>query len=316
MQPINAPVILAITVACVAAIAVWVWLRLGRSQALVMIALSTAALACWWIAYEVLPVELWREGNLPRTLAVYAVPAAAALVITLLRARRRHQRLSPQAWGWLAALWLGPSLLIYISQLRPFTTDVDPDFGNSMWWAGTSIAIYVTIPIVYAVAARQRIRDYGLSVGFLRTEAKYLLLIVPVVALLVFLFSAEERFQQIYPFYDWEFGGDSAWLKLLIFEVAYGLSFVALEFFFRGFLVFAGYSVVGAHSVPMMAFTYCMLHLGKPMPECASSLIGGLLLGYVALRFRSIFVGVAAHLTMAWGMDSAVLWRAGGPSLP
>jgi len=73
--------------------------------------------------------------------------------------------------------------------------------------------------------------------------------------------------------------------------------------------VLGGEKVLGVHAVPVMAFAYCLLHLGKPMPECAASLIGGLALGYIALRFRSIAVGVAAHLTMAWGMDGAVIWR-------
>jgi hypothetical protein len=55
-----------------------------------------------------------------------------------------------------------------------------------------------------------------------------------------------------------------------------------------------------------MAFAYCLLHLGKPMPECAASLVGGLILGFVSLRLKSIAVGVVAHLTLAWGVDAAV----------
>ncbi|MGA1089863.1 MAG: CPBP family intramembrane glutamic endopeptidase, partial [Candidatus Nanopelagicales bacterium] len=115
--------------------------------------------------------------------------------------------------------------------------------------------------------------------------------------------SADQRFLDTYPFYK----GDG-W-SLVAFEVAYGASFVALEFFFRGFLVFAGQPVLGIHAVPVMAFTYCLLHLGKPLPEAASSLIGGLILGYLALRLRSILAGVVAHLTIAWGMDAFVLSR-------
>jgi membrane protease YdiL (CAAX protease family) len=136
-----------------------------------------------------------------------------------------------------------------------------------------------------------------------RSEATLILLIAPVALAIVWLASADQRFLDTYPFY----GGDG-W-SLILFEAAYGATFVALEFFFRGFLVFAGQPVLGVHAVPVMAFAYCLLHLGKPMPEAVSSLIGGLILGYLALRLRSILAGVVAHLTIAWGMDASVLSR-------
>ena len=55
----------------------------------------------------------------------------------------------------------------------------------------------------------------------------------------------------------------------LVFH-AVGVVLAALEFFFRGFLVFAGQPLLGAHAVPVMAFAYCLLHIGKPMPEAVS----------------------------------------------
>jgi membrane protease YdiL (CAAX protease family) len=39
------------------------------------------------------------------------------------------------------------------------------------------------------------------------------------------------------------------------------------------------------------------------------SLFGGLVLGVVALRTRSILAGVLAHVTLAVGTDAAVLLR-------
>jgi membrane protease YdiL (CAAX protease family) len=147
------------------------------------------------------------------------------------------------------------------------------------------------------------VRGYGLSVRFVRSEATLVMLIAPVALAIVWLASADQRFLDTYPFY----GGDG-W-SLILFEAAYGATFVALEFFFRGFLVFAGQPVMGVHAVPVMAFAYCLLHLGKPMPEAVSSLIGGLILGYLALRLRSILAGIVAHLTIAWGMDAFVLSR-------
>ena len=309
--------VMVIAIAAVAAIAAWVWRAHGRRTALVMLAFAAAALTCVWISYEVGPVEAWRRGSLARSLAVFALPGAAATGLAIALACRgstaRGRLLLPwRAWLYLACLWVTPALLLWVSQLTPFTPAVatDASFANSLWWAGTSISVYVAIPVLYAVTVRQRVRSYGLSLGFVKSEGILIALIAPVMLVLAWLVSADERFRVVYPFYDYEGGGDSAFVKLLVFEAAYGATFIALEFFFRGFLVFAGIPVLGVHAVPAMAFAYCLLHLGKPMPECASSLIGGLVLGYVALRVRSIAAGVVAHLTIAWGMDAFVVSRA------
>ena len=292
---------------CALVIALWVARTHGVRAALGMAGFAVAALTCVWISYEVAPIESWRFGNLLRTLAVFALPGLAGTIVAIVRSRKHG--IGVQGWTFLALLWLGPSLVVYISQLKPFSWASDASFANRLWFGLSSTAVYVLLPVLFALTFRQRIRSYGLSWGSIRQEARYLILIIPIVAVIVFFISAEDRFQQVYPFYDYESGGDGAIAKLLAFEVAYGLSFVALEFFFRGFLVLGGAKVLGVHAVPVMAFAYCLLHLGKPMPECAASLIGGLVLGYIALRFRSIAVGVAAHLTMAWGMDGAVIWR-------
>jgi hypothetical protein len=302
--PVGVEVIAAL---CIVAIAVWVARTHGSRAALVMVGFAAAALTCVWIAYQVAPIESWRFGSLLRTLAVFALPGLAGTILAIVRSRGRG--LGVQGWTFLALWWIGPSLVVYISQLTPFSESSDASFANRLWFGLSSTTVYVLVPVLFCVAFRQRIRSYGLTWGTIGQEARYLMLIIPIVAVIVFFISAEDRFQQFYPFYDYEHGGDAAIAKLLAFEVAYGLSFVALEFFFRGFLVLGGEKVLGVHAVPVMAFAYCLLHLGKPMPECAASLIGGLALGYIALRFRSIAVGVAAHLTMAWGMDGAVIWR-------
>jgi membrane protease YdiL (CAAX protease family) len=95
----------------------------------------------------------------------------------------------------------------------------------------------------------------------------------------------------------------------LTWWVLYALTFVTLEFFYRGFLVTAGFPLLGWWAIPAMAAPYCLLHLDKPVPEMVTSLFGGLVLGVVALRTRSILAGVLAHVTLAVGTDAAVLAR-------
>ena len=291
----------AIAIASAAALLLSLWVRreYGSKAALVMVALAAAALACLWVAYEVIPVEQWRKESLPVGLAIFALPALAGTLIAVLQARSDGARLHGTEALYLALLWATPAVLLYVSQRKPFGSDL----ADLLWWAGSSLAIYALVPVLYARIAGQSIRSYGLSVRFVRSEAALIALIAPVALVIVWLASADQRFLDTYPFY----GGDG-W-SLVLFEAAYGATVIALEFFFRGFLVFAGQPVLGVHAVPVMAFAYCLLHLGKPMPEAVSSLIGGLILGYLALRLRSILAGVVAHLTIAWGMDAFVLSR-------
>lgn len=290
---------IAVAGAAVVLLSLWVRREHGDRAAVIMLALAAAALACMWVAYEVLPVEQWRKESLPVGLAIFALPALAGTALAAARARADGTRLRGTDALYLALLWTTPAVLLYVSQRRPFGSEL----ADLLWWAACSVAIYILVPVVYARIAGQSVRGYGLSARFVRSEATLVMLIAPVALAIVWLASADQRFLDTYPFY----GGDG-W-SLILFEAAYGATFVALEFFFRGFLVFAGQPVMGVHAVPVMAFAYCLLHLGKPMPEAVSSLIGGLILGYLALRLRSILAGVVAHLTIAWGMDAFVLSR-------
>jgi len=89
----------------------------------------------------------------------------------------------------------------------------------------------------------------------------------------------------------------------LLYEISYGLDFVTIELFFRGFLIFAFVRYVGAAAILPMAAFYCSIHFGKPLFECISSYFGGLILGIVAYRTQSIAGGLAVHLGVAWMME-------------
>lgn len=94
-------------------------------------------------------------------------------------------------------------------------------------------------------------------------------------------------------------------LYQLLYEIAYGLDFFSIEFFFRGFLVLAFARYVGYKAVLTMAAFYCSIHFGKPLFECISSFPGGLILGAVIVRTRSIWGGLIVHLGIAWLMELA-----------
>ena len=56
---------------------------------------------------------------------------------------------------------------------------------------------------------------------------------------------------------------------------------------------------------------YVMIHFVKPAPEAAAAIVGGLVMGYLALRTGSIVWGIALHVSVAALMDVSSLWHRG-----
>jgi membrane protease YdiL (CAAX protease family) len=133
--------------------------------------------------------------------------------------------------------------------------------------------------------------------------AAMLLVMVPLIAAA----STQPDFLQVYPKLSMVEADvnhlPNSWLYKLLFELSYGSDFISIELFFRGFLVLAFVKWAGADAVLPMACFYCSIHFGKPLGECISSYAGGLLLGIVVYRTRSIAGGLLVHLGIAWLME-------------
>lgn len=93
------------------------------------------------------------------------------------------------------------------------------------------------------------------------------------------------------------------WPWKLGYELSYGLDFLSIELFFRGLLVVGLVRMAGPQAILPMAAFYCTIHFGKPLGECISSFFGGLVLGVLAARTRSILGGLIVHLGLAWMME-------------
>lgn len=179
------------------------------------------------------------------------------------------------------------------------------------WWAGWCVFTYFVLPsFVIVFVLKERVRDYGFRLRGAMDDAWvygiFLIVMLPIVAYV----SADPHFQQTYPFYDLG-PNEGVSGNLVRWEILYALQFLTLEFFFRGFMVHGTRHRLGGLSVFVMMVPYCMIHFGKPMPETIGAIIAGIVLGALSLKTRSIWLGVAIHVTIAWTMDGAVLWRTG-----
>lgn len=91
----------------------------------------------------------------------------------------------------------------------------------------------------------------------------------------------------------------------------YFAQFAALEFFFRGYMVHGLKPRLGWLAVFVMIIPYCMIHFEKPALESLAAIIAGAALGLLSYRYKSIWLGVALHCSVALTMDLMALWRKG-----
>ena len=168
-------------------------------------------------------------------------------------------------------------------------------------WGVSSLVIRVLIPFaIILFYFREPLANYGWRWrGTLKHAPMYVglyLLMIP----LVLWAASLPSFQQKYPFYK---GAAAGGATLGLYEFFYGVQFLGVEFFFRGFLTFALFRRFGYNALLIMAIPYVMVHFNKPLPETFGALGAALMLGALALRAGSCIPGVFLHWAVGIAMD-------------
>jgi uncharacterized protein len=220
-------------------------------------------------------------------------------------------------WHWrpVVALLMAAFCLALLNFLThtPFAGLASPAWleteeGRSAYWVACRVLCYFLLPAMTVVLMGGRLSDYGLTIqGVGRHVLLYGALFGAMLPLIVAV-SFTQAFQNYYPFY--EYVGESR-RGFLLWESMYAVQFVVLEFFFRGFLLFSLARYIGVYAVFVMVIPYCMVHFGKPFAEVLAAIPAGVLLGYLALKTRSIWLGAALHIAVAWTMDLLSLAQRG-----
>jgi hypothetical protein len=178
-----------------------------------------------------------------------------------------------------------------------------------IWWASVSIFNYLLVPLILIrFVFREHIAEYGFKLKGAFGGWPIYVVMLAVMLPLVAYFSGTAAFQQKYPFYQPQ-NGEALWPKFWIWEGFYLLQFVALEFFFRGFMTLGLRERFGFYSILVMMVPYCMIHFRKPMPETFGAIIAGIVLGTLSMKSRSIWLGVLIHYSVAITMDLFSLFR-------
>jgi membrane protease YdiL (CAAX protease family) len=65
------------------------------------------------------------------------------------------------------------------------------------------------------------------------------------------------------------------------------------------------------YGVFLMVLPYALIYIHKPFPEALTSIVAGLVLGFLALKSRSIWPGILVHTTIAFSTDLFSLIHSG-----
>ncbi len=181
------------------------------------------------------------------------------------------------------------------------------NFYAQVYTSASFFVLLVMLPgLLHLFAPLRGNNPYGLSArnfgANLRLYLPLLLVMLPV----LWVACGNPAFSDFYPLYK-----PATLRDLVLYEAIYLTQFIAVEFFYRGFCLFRFERLAPGLGVFIMVIPYALLHIHKPFPEAAGSVVAGLVLGALALKSRSIWPGVFTHCTVALSADVFALLHSG-----
>lgn len=201
--------------------------------------------------------------------------------------------------------WVGTLLLDLSRQFPSIPLPLLP----WLWWSVGCLVTMVLVPMaLLRVVSGTGPRATGLRLAGTGRDAWLYLAMFALFAPVVWLVSTRADFRQTYPFY--RIVGRYGW-DLVAFEAAYFIQFLAVEYFFRGFMVLGLKPALGRASILVMLAPYCMIHFHKPMLEALGAVGAGVVLGSLSWRTGTVVYGWFLHYGVALSMDLLSLHYAG-----
>jgi membrane protease YdiL (CAAX protease family) len=184
------------------------------------------------------------------------------------------------------------TLVLLVDYSRTLLPDVIDSLGRApvamRLIAMERFVLFGLLPLAVVVLVfRDRPPRYGLGIGDWRAGAALMLVGCAVMTPLVLWFATLPDVRAYY-------ASSAEPLPGLLWTNA--LDLAAGEFLFRGFLTFTLLRAIGPAGVLVATMPFVYVHLGKPELELFSTLLGGLVYGWLAWRTRSILWGTLGHV--------------------
>jgi membrane protease YdiL (CAAX protease family) len=149
------------------------------------------------------------------------------------------------------------------------------------------LVYFALIPLAVILCLRRNPLDFGLRPGSPRVWGFYTFLFCLIVYPVLYFASGSASLREYYRIDDFSF--------ISYFLVTF-LSLFATEFLFRGFLLFGLKDRFGEASIFIQTIPFVLVHLGKPGLETISTVITGILFGYICYRGKSFWPAFIVHM--------------------
>ena len=168
------------------------------------------------------------------------------------------------------------------------------------WFAGDFITLLILPVLLIRFILKEKLTDYGLRIGDYKAGFRIVLIFLAIMLPIVWFASASDSFSNVYPHLN---STRDSWNVFIIYEIGLLIYMVAWEFIWRGYMLFGLYERFGFYAIFIQMIPFVILHNGKPMLETFGAILAGLALGVLALRTKSIFYCVIAHMGVMFSID-------------
>jgi membrane protease YdiL (CAAX protease family) len=179
----------------------------------------------------------------------------------------------------------GKETAIVVSATLFLTLDKYHPLGSE--WQSTFLYYGVFPLLVILFVLRKNPLDFGLRWGSPRIWGFWVVVVCLIAAIILYASSFTPSLQSYYRMGDFNF---------LTYFLTSCLSLAASEFIYRGFLLFGLQEKFREGAILLQMIPFALLHLGKPELETVSTLLTGILFGYIAYRGRSYWPAFIIHL--------------------
>lgn len=177
------------------------------------------------------------------------------------------------------------------------------------WFIGDFFTFFILSSLIIKFILKEDLKNYGLQVGDFKIGLALSVIFFLVMLPVVWFFSATPDFAVTYPQLS---STRNNWSEFFVYESGLLLYLISWEFIWRGFMLFGLERKFGYYSVLIQMIPFVILHNGKPVPETFGAIAGGIALGILAFRTRSIYYCVITHMGVMLSIDiiSTLRYRA------
>ncbi len=159
--------------------------------------------------------------------------------------------------------------------------------GN--FWTSSVVYFAVLPAAVITIVLRRNPLDFGLRLGNVRLWSVYSLIFL-IVAIPILYFSSDVS--SVLKYYV------NRNTDLFRYALKMAVYFLGWEFLFRGFMLFGLKEKFREGSILIQMIPFALLHIGKPEIETISTILSGIVWGYICYRGNSFWPAYIMHLVI------------------